>query len=69
MLDEDKFVGAAMKEIKEEAGIILQTEDLIDLTLLAHGDKIKGIETTVGLYIIILYFYYLIKYYLFHYNR
>ncbi|CAG8514089.1 4152_t:CDS:2, partial [Scutellospora calospora] len=49
MLDgSGNFVGKASEEIKEETGIEIKDQDLIDLTELAYGDKYKGAYPSPG---------------------
>lgn len=42
------FVGAAVRELEEEMGIVITPEDLIDLTALVYENRFKGVYTSVG---------------------
>eukprot|EP01113_Clastostelium_recurvatum_P025562 TRINITY_DN3075_c0_g1_i2.p1 TRINITY_DN3075_c0_g1~~TRINITY_DN3075_c0_g1_i2.p1 ORF type:complete len:298 (-),score=89.60 TRINITY_DN3075_c0_g1_i2:34-852(-) len=49
MLDgSGKFVGVAAKELKEETGIEIKEDELVDLTHLAYGDKWPGMFPSPG---------------------
>jgi len=49
MLDgSGNFTGKASEEIKEEIGIIIQDQDLIDMTELAYGNQYKGAYPSPG---------------------
>ena len=49
MLDgSGNFVGKSINEIKEETGIKVKKEELVDLTELAYGDKFKGAYPSPG---------------------
>ncbi|CAG8740182.1 3303_t:CDS:2, partial [Gigaspora rosea] len=49
MLDgSGNFTGKASEEIKEETGIEIRDQDLIDLTELAYGDKYRGAYPSPG---------------------
>ncbi|KAG2231002.1 hypothetical protein BDF21DRAFT_424164 [Thamnidium elegans] len=49
MLDgSGNFAGTAAKEIKEETGIEIKEDELIDMTQLAYGDKWKGVYPSAG---------------------
>jgi len=48
MLDDGTFMGKAACEMQEETGIVVKIEDLIDLTLLAYGNKYPGIYPSPG---------------------
>ena len=41
--------GVAIREVEEECGIKIPSNELIDLTALAYGDKTKGVPTSGGL--------------------
>ena len=49
MLDgSGNFTGKASEEIKEETGIIIKDQDLIDMTELAYGNQYKGAYPSPG---------------------
>mmetsp|Transcript_87457 Transcript_87457/g.136887 ORF Transcript_87457/g.136887 Transcript_87457/m.136887 type:complete len:250 (-) Transcript_87457:108-857(-) len=49
MLDGDgNFGGVAAKEMKEETGLIIKQDELIDMTQLAYGDQFPGMFPTCG---------------------
>lgn len=49
MLDgSGNFSGKAAEEIKEETGLIIKEDELIDMTELAYGDKWRGVYPSAG---------------------
>lgn len=51
MLDDSgTFSGGAAKEIEEETGLIVQAEELIDMTALALADNLSGEQLQKGVY-------------------
>eukprot|EP00294_Goniomonas_avonlea_P003852 CAMPEP_0114561000 /NCGR_PEP_ID=MMETSP0114-20121206/11768_1 /TAXON_ID=31324 /ORGANISM="Goniomonas sp, Strain m" /LENGTH=263 /DNA_ID=CAMNT_0001746601 /DNA_START=18 /DNA_END=809 /DNA_ORIENTATION=+ len=49
MLDDSgNFAGVAAKEIKEETGLLIQQQDLIDLTKMAYNESFPGIYPSAG---------------------
>lgn len=49
MLDgSGNFAGVAAQELKEEVGIVIREDKLIDLTALAYGDKFLGMYPSAG---------------------
>src|SRR5687767_7709824 len=49
MLDgSGNFIGKASEEIKEETGITIKDQDLIDMTELAYGKQYKGVYPSPG---------------------
>lgn len=49
MIDhEGNFSGNMAREIKEETGLEIHENDLVDLTELAYGDRYQGVYPSVG---------------------
>jgi len=48
MLDDGQFAGVAAKELKEETGIDIQEDELIDLSGLAYNGKYPGMYPSAG---------------------
>lgn len=49
MLDgSGNFAGTAAKEIKEETGLEIKEDELVDMTHMAYGNKWKGVYPSAG---------------------